>query len=279
MFDANTVNWINYAVDWITLTYADPKFRDWVALKADRWLHEKLKDGWRCQLWEQYGYQGWDISGLRYGTRQMDDYVALKSETARLNWLDYYHEASNCSRLDLSATVQFCDANPGIIAEHFETIQSGPENLHKSRSYAIIQSLLGGDTLYVGKRSSAHYGRIYDKAIESADPMYENCIRYEVEVKKPYSSAVAEALASSENHSGYISAYVSEWFRHRGVSVPWAPEITYNAIEIPRRATDDEKALEWLERGVGPTVKRLISAGLREETFLALGLYDIPIEE
>lgn len=266
------VVWANPSVDWTTMTFREKDSRNAVALLANDWLEAALVMGYRCFLWEQHGFQGWECHSFRYGIRHDMDYLALKSETANAQWATYLPYASHVSRCDLCVTVKFSEPQPQLISELYEKIENSEENFAKARAYAIIESLLGGDTLYIGKRASAHFGRIYDKAIESADALFENCIRYEVEVKKPYADPVARALHSSPDGRAYIASYVAEWFKVRGVEVPWIPENAHDAIEIPRAATDDERSLKWLERSVSSTVRRLLSKGLESEVKKALGL-------
>lgn len=249
------------SVDWLTMTVKNRTMRDAAKTEADKSLDEAMRAGDRVQIWNSFGFAGWDCGGLRWGRREKEDLIQLRSKTCATKWQDYAKFASNISRLDLAVTVKFAHHPIDVARSAFETIETVALDLPIMRNYSIITSLLGGDTLYVGKRSSNQYGRVYDKSQEERGDEFGNCWRWEVEVKKPLSQVVAERLSQAENKRSYISAWVKGWFEDRMVECPWIAEVAYNAIEILRAPTSDERSLNWLRSQVVPTVDRLVTRG------------------
>lgn len=269
---SNEVKSVSASVDWITATFNKDLGRKDISLWADEWLNRNIAEGYRVTVWEAYGYSGWTVNGVKYGTREQDDIVTFQSHQAGILWANTLTLASNVSRMDLAVTVHYHSDPSQTMMEHWGTLQEMREDLPSNRNYAIINSMFGGDTLYVGKRTSQYYGRVYNKGLQSGEEVFENSIRYEVECKKPMAYALFLDLQDTPDAASYIGAFVHRWFEDRGVQCPWTPNIAYSAIEMPRKANSDEQSLEWLERQVKPTVQRLISNGLAVDVMGALGI-------
>lgn len=236
-------------------------------------LGEKSND------WSSYGYNGYDCGDLRWGRRPQDDLITLRSNGAALHWREFGYAATHCSRLDLAVTVKHQYHDLGHAQDKYAAIQQIAQDLPISRNYAIITSLLGGDTLYVGKRTSQQFGRLYDKTMESGETQFLNCWRWEVEYKKPLAWEVLTHLLRAGNPDKWINATVHNWFYSRYIGPSWDCDTEYPAIVIQRKKTADEKALEWLGRSVRPTVERLIRRGKAAEMLNSLGINTVLMED
>lgn len=264
---------IDNRIDWITCTVSSEKRRLSLAEQCFQWSNDEVEKGNKLQEWKSFGYHGYDVGGIRWGRRAQDDLVTLKGDQACDKWLKVAAVASTCSRIDLATTIRTRYHNVNLAAECYKTIQEIATDLPIIRNYSIITSLLGGDTLYVGKRASREFGRLYDKSLQSNDPHWANCWRYEVEIKKPLAWEVLSRLIAAESVGDFISSYVHKWFSDRLIEPAWNPTILMNAIEIRREKTHDERALDWLARSVAPTVARLVERGKAEMVLKALGIY------
>lgn len=267
-----TITRASFTVDWVTFTSNRNASRDALSRFAYEYLEHSLGQGNRSKLWSSFGYDGWDIGGMRWGRREQDDLCQLRGEVAETYWRTYLPLASGVSRLDLAATVQFKEHPITIVSDAYNQVLDTALDLPIVRNYAKITSLKGGDTLYVGKRSSTQFGRLYDKGLQSKEKSFANCIRWEVELKKEVAWSVSQHLARASNHATWISAYVYNWFKERMIECPWRPTIAYNAIEFPRRPTTTQMSLGWLQEQVQPTVTRLCDQGLLTDVLNALGL-------
>ena len=275
-----TIRRASFTVDWMTGTTNVAYLRDALSKAAHAHIDLCIAQKEYPSLWEHFGYRGWDVGGIRWGRREQDDLIQLRGDQADKRWSFFLPLLTNVSRLDLAATIQYSDHLINKILDHYEEVQSVAEELPIIRNYSMITSLKGGDTLYVGRRASQQFGRIYDKGMQSTDPEFANCIRYEVELKRPAAWPVAQLLASSADSEQLISSFIFRWFEDRLIACDWSPKIAYNAIQFPRRQTDVEQQLKWLQSQVAPTVRRLLDLGLSQDVFNALALaIDITVED
>jgi len=256
----------------MTATSNRQRSREQIGELAGAYLQAQIDLHNRVQLWSSYGYDGWDTMGMRWGRREQDDIIQLRSEVAQEYWEVFLPLITNVSRLDLCATVQFEEHPISWVSDAYKAIQNVAQDLPIVRKYSIIQPLVGGDTLYVGSRQSAFFGRIYDKGMESGLNEFANCIRWEVEVKKPMAQQLASELAGQADKSAAISSFVHGWFSDRLVECPWTPDIGYSAIQFLRKRTSDDIALAWLKSQVSPTIQRLISRGKLAELEQSLSI-------
>jgi replication initiation factor len=270
---------VSPSVDWITATAKRNVSRETIAERAHAHLNDSLALGEGVQMWSSFGYDGWQTKGIRWGRRRQDDLIQASSETANMWWPFIVANASNVSRIDLAVTVKFVDHQIALVSENWQAIQNIAGDLPIIRNYTIISSLFGGDTLYVGSRSSQQFGRLYDKGLESKEPAFQNCHRWEVEFKKPLAHLVASETASADHRDEYILGRVKGWFEERLIDCPWESSSRIGAIQILRKRTTDEKALDWLSRAVSPTVARLIERGKAKDVLIALGIPVIDNEQ
>jgi DNA relaxase NicK len=124
--------------------------------------------------------------------------------------------------------------------------------------------------------------RVYDKGRESGLPEYENCIRYEIELKGSKSKLTANTLYDAFIESGksqdilarrIVSTIIAE-SRKRAMKMEDFSDLQPIEITGERKQTDIDASLKWLETQVRPKVMKLIKKGLANEVFTALGLND-----
>lgn len=103
------------------------------------------------------------------------------------------------SRLDLAkdATGQAFDGE--AIYQSLKSRAGGGSTRNVSR----IENNMGGQTIYVGSRTSEKFIRIYDKAAETGD-FTKQWWRFELETKGEFARLVASALASGEDASSVL---------------------------------------------------------------------------
>lgn len=263
------------SVDWLTMTVKRSQARNDLSKKAYDFLEESIETGSDVGQWEKHGYTGWYCNGARWGRRDADDLMQLSSDTAGHYWLEYLALADNVSRIDLAVTLKFDQNNARLVAKQFEQLKEESERTKLICKYSRTEGLKEGYTLYVGSRSSAQFGRLYDKQAESHNAEHWlNCLRWEVEFKKPLAWEVAQNLASSPHRDQLIYQRVYGWFTDRYVYVPDLGSAKVAPLAIPRKVLPDDKRLAWLARQVRPTVEKLQARGLDLEVKKALGILD-----
>jgi len=261
-------------VDWITLTGETYASKMRVSAMATALLEDGLLMGQKLQRTSRNGYQLSSVDGLQWGTGNRGWMVCLSGQMARKHWLIFYAYSKNCTRLDLQATIAYRDYGPGII-----------EGLHKraqelvgepyAKHATIIQSGPRGDTLYYGSRTSSQFGRVYDKSKQSKlSEQFDNCIRFEVEYKKPLSGQIATWLCDKAPDEKGMTDKVLSWFFERGIEGPAIYSYSDNEPQMWRKESSLERKLSWLRTTVRPTYRQLKLAGFQVEADEALGATD-----
>jgi hypothetical protein len=262
------------AIDWITATSNN----DAIGLQ---WLELYKRVKKQHPVWESSrylkGFTGMGFDGLQwlYNPKSGFYMVVASSDTAASIWAELAQHAKNITRIDLAVTIEFSEPLELYILRQYDTLTQ-EEKI--KRSYALVLNTEYGATMYVGKRSSQAYGRLYDKGVESDSHQPGNRFRYEVEIKKPMAQPVAlgimQGALKGQVQRALIADYVGEWFKARGVYVPWESGGNHLEIDVEVSVTTPIKRLSWLKTQVSPTVKELIDMGLGRNVIEALRLQD-----
>lgn len=198
--------------------------------------------------------------------------VVLTSERAAKFWMPFSAYATRCSRIDLQATIWYNSYDPKVVEQVYDRAMVDSEGA-VGRKVTFIKNERGGDTLYVGSRASAQFGRVYDKyAQQHKKKVWEYALRYEVEYKKPLSGEVLKWLLKDLPDSSQIAANVFSWFSTRGIHTPQVTTNGDNAIQFPERSSALADKVEWLRKSVRPVYAQLRMAGFQTEADDALGV-------
>jgi len=230
--------------------------------------------------WSRHGYNGTSLPGFQWGYHRQHGYIIICSgPIAERFWLEALAPRPRVTRLDLSVTVDINPPEPFMADRLYREGQA--QGLFGNLSTTVVENSRGGNTLYLGSRSSDQYGRLYDKGVE-ADPKggeQGKFWRYEVEFKKPRSSVVAGTLMTRMKDGSLpadlILSTVHDWFLVRGVRPLFRPGATPALVTVVSqeyRETSLDRKIKWLRTSVQPTVKKLLAMGMEEETLRALGI-------
>ena len=249
--------------------------------KADRWQHLwkhyynglgdnaylNVKDGrWR-------GYHTRELPGFMVGTRRDGAIIRLTGETAGLLYQTVEPMVSKITRLDLQCTYDFAKPYPELAQLYREVLlESGYNKTHKP---VIIDD--SGQTLYLGSFSSAHFGRIYDRAKSEGLKTVGKRWRYEVVWRNDKAQHIYRTLRQypvwlEKQEAMYSIVY--NWFAKHWCDLPEGKppqKIEMSGIGAKIKTTDTQ--LHWLRTGVKPAIGRMINGGVDKERILeALGL-------
>lgn len=130
--------------------------------------------------------------------------------------------------------------------------------------------------MYLGKRSSERFGRIYDKYAQTKNSSFQNCVRYEVEFKSDLALLCARGIAAAKHEAPAVAERLLGFFVNRGVSLAFLHASPLQIVSSAD-ASGAERSLQWLRTQCRPTVQRLIDQGFGDEVKCALGL-DQPSE-
>lgn len=176
------------------------------------------------------------------------------------------------SRIDIAVDV--VDSNI-VISDLWNRYKNGHcKTPARNGNYIVSHGSMGGDTMYIGKRSSTRMLRIYDKARQMGDAV-SNWKRIELEVKKPVAQQVAKAI-STEGVSA-IPKLIRN-FCDFGTDPAWGAALGTEGILEGMPEVVERKTKEWIlslpltifryvdRSGDVDTLKKVIADLLRVES-------------
>src|SRR5215208_6729754 len=197
---------ISAGVDWITCTARGKDARRALQAQVEPILQQEASAGVEVSVARLRDYVGWKVPGVVYGTRDADDLCILSASHAARLWKNVALAATNVSRLDLQATVWTHGEQPALSRWYYQRVRRQKPSRGKPRTYSLIQTHPHGDTLYVGKRQSDCYGRVYDYATAHKTAPARTVWRYEVEFKRDMALRHSRALSNSDDCGSHASS-------------------------------------------------------------------------
>ncbi len=264
-------------LDWLTLTLPVGALldEDWV-YKGLRCIDDVVKDGNRLEYMSRLGYDGVSAGGCFVGTRQDTHMITMSGMYADRFVKELYRYDCHVSRVDIQVTVKYHKALKRVAKEAYRDATTENETIPiaRRRKIYIIVGSDGGDTLYVGSPSSPSRGRLYNKEVQSEDPLYTRSWRYEVMLRNDRATGfMADYQTQFTHRTVYAENYVAQWYETRGVKVPWLYDDKIAPIPpIRTLPTDLERKLNWLAHQVRPTVEYLLTVLDKETILTVLGL-------
>ncbi len=224
---------------------------------------------------EEYrdGYRGHALGKFFVGTgRQGMAMYASGAWSADL--LEARLRYQNAPRLDIQVTLWYQDDIATQLIDASAEATLAHREARKLPPYAVrrISSFGGGDTLYIGSRTSEKYIRIYDKMREKKEPDYENSIRFEVELKGETARMYVHECDDAFPQQEWWYSKVRTMLREYGISLPDCVPDTYAVPEYKKESATLESRLAWLSSQVAPTVAKLARNGHVADAIDALGL-------
>jgi hypothetical protein len=265
---------LSTGIDWITTTTKDEHRARFVRTLAELWLckqqeagHERLDFAWN-------GYIGWRSEGISYGDRGDGTLVRLSGDQARLHGSVLAGRCDHISRIDFQVTLQ----DPNEAHDWAESASDeASQNTRVSSGQTecnLISSNRTRSTLYLGRRISERFFRIYNKYEESKHAWPEGSWRYEVEYKGNRAVHFRDLLRRGDFTSEHARDTVVRAFQDYGITVPAAPLPRLWSDKAPRRPTTDEGRLRYLGVCVRPMVAKLTEAYGRDTILDLLQLGD-----
>lgn len=266
---------VSLGVDWITATAADAHAQLSLLSVAVTARREDMEIDGDEKPWAASGFNGWATRHVQYGTNGQRGILRLGGERAAQHWRACARAAESVSRIDLQATVEYPAPDTGIAASCYRSLETPVKRAGRPCTGRIVTGTDGGASCYVGSRSSAIMGRVYDKGIEAGIAPKGMLWRWEIEVKKPLSGPCVSALLSEADPMESIRSRIAHFFRERTGAAPFLAA-DLKVRDLPPEPSTSEQQLEWLRRSVAPTVRRLLKSEGYGATLRALGLGEVP---
>lgn len=268
---------IRAGVDWLTMTLPRAAHEGawWLGNMLTHLRNEVAPD----HIVKQYrlqGYDGWGSGGCFVGERE-DGYMGQFSGSfADDAFYQFHRRDAHISRIDLRVDVKYVIMPQTIARKGYRDAIRANEGLPISRRrkiYLLVGSD-GGDTLYLGSPTSEQRGRLYNKEVQSEDPIYSRTWRYEVVYRNDTANSIAGVLQSHEaDDFDAIKTIVASWYGNRGIHTRHFGTGKIVAVPLVRTIPSDlEKRLVWLRTQVAPALRFIQEAGATNEMLEALGI-------
>ena len=272
MSEANFVEVVDCGVDWITVTCSDSiKAQQLVGLAAI-WMQAEKHLGNEQLTWSQYGYEGFHCGQIFLGQRHDGVIVRMSGLAAWSNWKKAVALSTHVSRIDVQVTVRYQRDATQQISAHYKTAMRAKKRGDIKRSVSMFRSDDGSATLYLGKRSSEAFCRIYEKGLESKLDHYQCCVRYEIEFKNDRAGICAQELMAADDELAVSKGIVVSYLDDARICLPWLGKVTLTSIRAPTTKAGDRTSLEWLKSQVGPVIARLLERGHHDAILSSLGV-------
>src|SRR5919108_4981638 len=187
-------------VDYLTCCTYNPSHRLSVLAKAKLALEERVAQGVKPEPTRVRRYAGWRAHDRGYAWDPDNVYVLLSGDAAAKWWAEFAPYVDRVSRLDLAVTVRFPSRQDGLSRALYDGWPHGPVGRGKPPLVRLEEGKNGGWTLKVGAKSSDRQGRVYDKGVESGEPAYTNCYRWESQDRSSLALHRLPALGRATDH-------------------------------------------------------------------------------
>lgn len=257
-------------IDWSTVTTKEAtRYAEWKEAFVACASQEQAM-GYKWKQAHLLGYKGEQAGRIFLGDRTDGAMLRISGNAAdKYFWL-FAPDACHVTRIDLQATVHIEDARPELIPNLYAKALKAPTREGRPAKYSLLVNSEGGSTLYVGSRSSARYGRVYDKGIEEGLCGAGLIFRFEVEIKDVMADQAVAMLASSSAADRTMLSIIGSFFADRGIPVPWKMPQGEGRLNLPYVPQNDVGSVKWLQGPVAATVARLVGTIGTEATLRAL---------
>jgi hypothetical protein len=268
-------------LDWLTASFHTRDSADRANADADRWARQERDAGAEVLPFHLGGYVGWMAGRVRFGRRLDGGLLQLSGDLAERHVADVAARASNVSRVDLAVTVRLEPPRADVASTGYgDALAYRTVHPTSARPFLNMDGD-GGQTLYLGDRTSNWFLRVYNKQAECVERRdeqgtshYAGCWRYELEVKGPDALRQAQLYPAIEDRPRYVQGYVHQWAENHGL-LPAFPYDGGQKLEPGfRRRSDRETRIQWLGQSVRPAVQWLLESTPRDELITLLGLDD-----
>jgi hypothetical protein len=269
---------VSVGTDWITVTTA----RGYEPAEFIKWCYQTLADNEPRTIakpWAQMGYKGRQKDTIKAGVRGQEEAILMATgEMAEIVGRQLPVVPFKVTRFDLQVTLSVHLSCPYLASKSYAELRTINAHRVKPRYLKFISSNTG-DTLYVGKRSSAIVLRLYDKTEFYKPGEIGQYWRYEVEFKKAAAQRAYEKWANWKNKAQSTAAQVTTEFSKRGLEPGFPNEVSIRAIEVKATASNNERRMAWLKKCVAPVVVQLVYNGLKDDVLKVLRLTEILFNE
>lgn len=247
-------------LDWLTTTTEHPLRKISVTALASNWLSRRGLLGHKARPYASNGFVGEFCDGVTLAESSKAVLVRLSGECAR-DWGPLLlTRCDTVSRLDVQVTLRDHEVKRDwahlveVDIQDDKRIESGMTK--KLR----MDDGQGGVTLYIGRRISNRFYRVYNKAAETKGEYPDGCWRFEIEYKAARAEHWASRIRDTKSLNDCCRSIVASGFRDYGFILPCAVLTSRWQDQSPRKITSDERRLLYLGKCIRPMIFKLKEA-------------------
>jgi DNA relaxase NicK len=174
------------------------------------------------------------------------------------------------TRIDLQVTIEMETPVRSLASDHYQA-PNLTGAMERGKIYLSLINSPNGDTLYLNKRTSPSFGRMYDKSRDYMGVLGQFW-RWEVELKEEISDRMGRVLEAMTEYTEVAADYVAGWYADRDLCVPLGKRDRVSIPETFPASSGFAQTLAWLNKQVRPSLEILRQAGLSEDAEKALGV-------
>jgi hypothetical protein len=203
-----------------------------------------------------YGFYGKRCRHALYGDKE-DRRLIQMTGSAASNAFALCDYAQSCSRIDVQITIRMeCGSVDAMMLYLLASALDAPTRRGKPVSVSSVFDRESCQTIYIGKRSSDIFLRIYNKFAESGKEEYRDCVRFEVELKGKAAQQLWDYSASNDVGTMHALQVLIGLFARRGINIKEYTSLIEPVDFAPRERSAADVTMAWYRRQVAPSLKK-----------------------
>lgn len=259
-------------LDWLTLSEppepdASREFRDF----ARHLLTRRQEIEGKREPAYQRGYSGEKVGGIALVERSTDKHHLLigQGEDAALlsEEIIAYGIKGRCTRVDVAATFQLNEPNPGAPDSYRTAIRAHERQKGRKLRAAMgyFESTRQDTGFTLGSRTGAVCSRFYDFSAKHEIATNYDKWRFEVECKSVAAIQLWETYRVTGKRPAFCAGVIRDKLERVGIIEPCLYDAERVGIVGTKEVSTDEKRLRYLEKVVLPMILKLAENGFTGE--------------
>lgn len=244
-------------IDWLTLTTVSDHTKKSMLRCFSRLVAADLKAGYKVVNGGAYGFFGKRTRHALLAEKDDRMMLQLSSDDAK-QAIQLIYPDDNATRIDVQMTVFIGEEK---IHDYLVFQESNARSKRAIRGkHAVVDHYASNgqyQTVYIGKRSSDVYVRLYDKFAKEQEECYRGCVRLEAEIKGKKAKALWAYLEKEVQAGLRVLQFLLSLLEDRGLDVSGIDLDRANIVLPKPEPFKETVSLAWLASQVAPTVARL----------------------
>lgn len=271
---ASAVKLESVSIDWATCVYTDDHSRRIAQYRASRWMLDREKVGNYRRGWNLASLMGTICGGVAYGESCNLSAIQLSGPAADTFFEQVATTLGRFSRLDVQGTCISEQWGFDPVKRAYRGSAGEKQVGRQVQARLYICGTDGGSTAYAGSKTSEWRVRVYDKGVESQTAPPGMKYRWEIQLRRKHAQHAAETIRLAPTRQEGIQKVLTQYAAKANVWLPRALTGIREEVSLQRDPSDLAATLDWLRRGVRPSVERAVKFVGVDEVARLLGLVD-----